>query len=139
MSAGIAAGFAGAAAPPNEDQIELAEKGAAEGGREEGMVSSSGSSATVDDSQGPRVDVQDAEKQFEELRRQLSRSSSLHRTITGQKDVEAGAEEDFDLAEYLQGGLAERDAAGFKRKVVGVTWNNLTVTGAGGMKIFMYV
>ena len=118
---GVAAGLVGAAAaPPNEEQIELAEKGAAEGGREErDQGSSRASSAT--EAGGNAVDVHDAEKRFEDLRRQLSRTSSLHRTVTGQKDVEAGEEDDFDLAEYLNNSLAERDAAGFKRKVVGVT------------------
>lgn len=85
---------------------------------------------------GHKVDVQDAERAFEDLRRELSRASSLHRTRTGQRDEEKGRDEDdFDLAEYLSSSLAERDAAGFKRKVVGTTWTDLRVTGAGGMKV----
>jgi hypothetical protein len=49
------------------------------------------------------VDVEQAEKDFGELRRQLSKVSSLHRVDTGNKDPEKEGEdqEDFDLLAYL--------------------------------------
>lgn len=74
----------------------------------------------------------------QDLRRELSRRSSLYRTKTGHKDVEKeGSEdsEDFDLLAYLRDEADQYDAAGFKRKVVGVSWDKLNVTGAGGMKV----
>lgn len=81
------------------------------------------------------VDVKRAEGEFEDLRRQLTRTSSLHRTITGQKDAEKADEDDFDLLEYMTDSAAKRGAHGFRKKEVGVIWDNLTVTGAGGMKV----
>ncbi|GAA6025845.1 hypothetical protein JCM10207_002683 [Rhodosporidiobolus poonsookiae] len=83
------------------------------------------------------VHVKSAEAQFEELRRELSRRSSLHRTQTGQKDSEKeGADDDdFDLLEYLQGERHAYDDAGFHRKVVGVSWDKLKVVGNGGIKL----
>ncbi|BGP44752.1 ATP-binding cassette transporter snq2 [Rhodotorula kratochvilovae] len=86
------------------------------------------------------VDVKRAEAEFQNLRRELSRRSSLHRVQTGQKDPEkegSEASEDFDLLAYLRGEVDQYDAAGFKRKVVGVSWDKLNVQGAGGMKIFI--
>lgn len=71
--------------------------------------------------QAPGIDVKRAEGEFEELRRQLSRASSLHRTQTGQKDAEkegADDDDDFDLLDYFKGSRAARDAHGFKAKEV---------------------
>ncbi|GAA5969290.1 hypothetical protein JCM8115_006751 [Rhodotorula mucilaginosa] len=87
---------------------------------------------------GEGVNVRKAEQEFADLRRELSRRSSLYRTKTGHKDVEKeGSEdsEDFDLLAYLRDEADQYDAAGFKRKVVGVSWDKLNVTGAGGMKM----
>ncbi|GAA5923733.1 uncharacterized protein JCM15063_003745 [Sporobolomyces koalae] len=85
------------------------------------------------------VNVKDAESQFENLRRELSRHSSAHRNKTGEKDLEKEGEDDddFDLLSYLQGQQTKADEAGMHRKVVGVSWTGLTVVGAGGMKIFI--
>ena len=47
------------------------------------------------------VDVEQAKTEFEQLRRSLSRASSLHRVETGQKSLEAPDDDDFDLTEYL--------------------------------------
>ncbi|GAA5846326.1 hypothetical protein JCM5353_001490 [Sporobolomyces roseus] len=89
--------------------------------------------------QGGQVDVKDAEARFESLRRELSRQSSAHRTKSGQKDAEKEGEDDddFDLLSYLRGQQSKADEAGMHRKVVGVSWTDLTVVGAGGMKIFI--
>jgi ATP-binding cassette subfamily G (WHITE) protein 2 (SNQ2) len=54
------------------------------------------------------------------------------------KDVEkegADDDEDFDLLSYLRSEDNHREAAGFKRKVIGVTWDKLNVQGNGGMKV----
>lgn len=86
---------------------------------------------------GGAVNVKEAEAQFDELRRQLTRSSSLYRTQTGQKDSEKEGDdhEDFDLLEYMRSSAAERGQHNFKEKHVGVIWDKLSVTGAGGMKV----
>lgn len=47
------------------------------------------------------VNVESAKNEFEALRRSLSRASSLHRVQSGQKDLEAPDDDDFDLLEYL--------------------------------------
>ncbi|GAA5926233.1 hypothetical protein JCM3775_000963 [Rhodotorula graminis] len=86
------------------------------------------------------VNVKNAEADFQNLRRELSRRSSQHRTQTGVKDREkegSDTSEDFDLLEYLRGEADQYDTAGFKRKVVGVSWTKHNVQGAGGMKIFI--
>lgn len=130
---GIAAPVVGGGViPPTEQQME-----ASKATTRAQNVESSASSATQAGEEGHQVNVKEAERQFEELRRQLSRASSLHRTRTGEKDQEKEGQdsEDFDLSEYLNNSLEARDQAGFKRKVLGVTWDNLRVTGAGGMKV----
>lgn len=85
------------------------------------------------------VDVKSAEGEFEALRRQLTTTSSLHRTATHQKDEEkeggAAGEDDFDLLEYMTDSAQTRSAHGFQQKQVGVIWDKLSVTGAGGMKV----
>ncbi|GAA5979902.1 hypothetical protein JCM11641_007581 [Rhodosporidiobolus odoratus] len=95
--------------------------------------------ASADQQENPdqHVHVKQAEAQFEELRRELSRRSSLHRVKTGQKsDLEKGTEEeDFDLLAYLRNEVQQYDDAGFKRKVVGVSWDKLKVVGNGGIKL----
>ncbi|KWU42587.1 hypothetical protein RHOSPDRAFT_20945 [Rhodotorula sp. JG-1b] len=72
------------------------------------------------------------------LTREFSRRSSHFRSHDGEKDLEAegdDASEDFNLLAYLRNEEAQYDAAGFKRKVVGVSWDKLNVTGSGGMKM----
>ncbi|GAA5952195.1 hypothetical protein JCM10213_004061 [Rhodosporidiobolus nylandii] len=83
------------------------------------------------------VNVKDAEAQFADLSREFSRRSSLHRVQTGQKDPEKGGsdDEDFDLLSYLRSEVQQYDEAGFKRKVVGVSWDKLKVVGNGGIKL----
>ncbi|BGP12093.1 hypothetical protein JCM10213_005199 [Rhodosporidiobolus nylandii] len=83
------------------------------------------------------VNVRKAEEEFQELRRELSRHSSRLRAQRGEQDPEKGdaSSDDFDLLDYLQGEVAEADAAGFKRKALGVAWSGLRVVGAGGEKL----
>lgn len=66
------------------------------------------------------VDVAQAKKEFNDLSRQLSRQSSLHRVATGQKDPEKEGEDkdDFDLLSYMKGDKGARDEAGFHAKQV---------------------
>ncbi|GFZ50363.1 hypothetical protein JCM24511_08120 [Saitozyma sp. JCM 24511] len=44
-------------------------------------------------------------------------------------------QEAFDLAEVLRKGREKQDQAGIKHKAVGVSWEDLEVVGAGGLKI----
>ncbi|EIW69828.1 hypothetical protein TREMEDRAFT_43505 [Tremella mesenterica DSM 1558] len=81
-----------------------------------------------------------------DLHRHNTRRSSLSgfgggpkRVLTGQSqaDIEKARENepDFDLAEVLRSGREQSDAAGIKRKRVGVVWEDLEVVGGGGLKI----
>lgn len=58
-----------------------------------------------------------------------------HRSKTGEKDVESNSEDDFDLSTYLQSNASASAAMGIKRKLVGVTWEGLTVLGKSSMDI----
>lgn len=92
-----------------------------------------------------QVDVRQAETQFNQLQRQLSRpdhdldaqppspqpehpSKDLERASDGGDE----ADERFDLREYLTSSNDASQAAGIKHKHVGVTWGNLEVNGIGG-------
>lgn len=44
-------------------------------------------------------------------------------------------QEEFDVAEVLPKGREKQDQAGIKHKAVGVSWEDLEVVGAGGLKI----
>ena len=93
-----------------------------------------------------RVDVQQAEAEFTQLRRVLSSSNSddLVRaqppTLQSEylaHDLEkvsgdVATEERFDLREYLTSSNDASQAAGIKHKHVGVTWDDLEVIGIGG-------
>lgn len=80
------------------------------------------------------VSVKAAAEDFDALRRELTNSSQLHRIKTGQRDLEKD-EQDFDLLAYMRHEGDKRDAGGWKRKVVGVVWTGLSVTGVGGVKV----
>lgn len=96
------------------------------------------------------VSVEQAEADFADLQRSLSRAShhsrqSHKRVSVDEKGVETSLEaatsEDsasiFDLETTLRGGLdAERDA-GIKPKHIGVYWDGLTVKGIGGTANFV--
>ncbi|KAF9562319.1 hypothetical protein EC968_005269 [Mortierella alpina] len=81
--------------------------------------------------EGPsHVNVLGAERDYEKLKRQLTRQSSLYRVSTGEKDAgDAGA--DFDLTSYLQNVMPQAQASGMKHKSLGVVWENLEVLGEG--------
>ncbi|ORZ28975.1 ABC-2 type transporter-domain-containing protein [Lobosporangium transversale] len=80
--------------------------------------------------EGPsRVNVVNAEKDFKNLERQLTRRSSIYRTQTGEKVL--GDNGDFDLTNYLQDIIPRADDAGIKRRNLGVVWENLEVLGEG--------
>ncbi|GAA5916936.1 hypothetical protein JCM6882_003833 [Rhodosporidiobolus microsporus] len=136
MQPAAPAAFVGAAAPvaPASANLEISQ-------HEEKEVGTTSSASTLNDADAPKevgadhVDVQRAEAQFAELSHQLSRHSSHYRAQTGEKDLEGGDDDDFDLAAYLAGEVNEADAAGFKRKTLGVAWDRLNVKGNGGIKL----
>ncbi|CAK3828461.1 ABC transporter [Lecanosticta acicola] len=95
------------------------------------------------------VSVEAAEKEFQELQRELtrmsrqqSRKSDAHKD--GARDVEKAIPlstteevETFDLEDTLRGARALEEESGIKSKKIGVIWENLTVKGMGGAKIFV--
>ncbi|KAF1813941.1 hypothetical protein P152DRAFT_298802 [Eremomyces bilateralis CBS 781.70] len=117
---------------------------------------------------GPRsggVDVTQAEHDFAELSKELSRASYDARRLEKPQsrqsgkfvthgkthdvsraelpDIEKGPtsdsseEEAFDLEEYLRGSKSQEEEAGIKSKRIGVIWDGLTVAGVGGVKNFV--
>ncbi|KAG8679110.1 hypothetical protein FRC08_017216, partial [Ceratobasidium sp. 394] len=79
------------------------------------------------------VNVQGAEAQFNALSRRLTRQSTRRHA----KDGDVEKQETFDLLEYLRSTSGKQDEAGFAHKRVGVTFQNLRVIGAGGVKIYV--
>ncbi|TRM61565.1 ABC-2 type transporter-domain-containing protein [Schizophyllum amplum] len=100
------------------------------------------------------VDVVEAEKNFNELARSLSRQSRSQRNVRNatndnaapapmrKADPEMGKADDdepFDLHEYLASSNDAQQAAGIKHKHVGVTWENLQVDVMGGVNSKVYI
>jgi ATP-binding cassette subfamily G (WHITE) protein 2 (SNQ2) len=104
------------------------------------------------------VNVHRAEQDFAELSKELSRTSNIERRLsrvqsrqsrkgqavadiekTGAASSDASSEEAFDLEKTLRGSREEEDAAGIKSKRIGVVWDNLTVSGVGGVKNYVKV
>ncbi|KAL6706222.1 ATP-binding cassette transporter snq2 [Coniothyrium glycines] len=101
------------------------------------------------------VNVRRAEAEFAELSKELSRASNQQRRLSRVQsrqsrkdqavpDVEkagvAGSDssdEPFDLEATLRGGRDEEEAAGIKSKRIGVVWEDLTVSGIGGVKNYV--
>jgi len=98
------------------------------------------------------VNVVGAEKEFAELQRELShvsrklsrqqsRRSERHNAPSDlEKAASAeGSEEDepFNLEETLRGNKLLEEESGIKGKQIGVIWENLTVKGMGGSKIYV--
>ncbi|KAG8728419.1 hypothetical protein FRC11_011105, partial [Ceratobasidium sp. 423] len=79
------------------------------------------------------VDVREAEAQFNALARRLTRQSTKHHEKSG--DMEK--QETSDLLDYLRTTSDKQDDVGFAKKHVGVAFENLRVTGAGGVKIYV--
>lgn len=67
------------------------------------------------------VDVGSAERQFNELSRQLSSKYA--------KDSDVEKHQPFDLRNWLSGTLEQADQMGNKRKSLGVSWSDLRVIG----------
>lgn len=105
---------------------------------------------------GGGVNIARAQAEFEELNRELSRTSNLskkisrvqsrqsrkHETIADIEkgpESEASSDEPFDLQTVLRGNRDEEEAAGIKSKRIGVVWENLTVSGIGGVKNYVKV
>ncbi|QRV86887.1 ABC transporter G family member 11 [Ceratobasidium sp. AG-Ba] len=80
------------------------------------------------------VDVKHAEAEFNALARRLTRQSTRKGSTAGD-DLEK--QETFDLLDYLRTTSGKQDEAGFAHKHVGVTFQNLRVIGAGGVKIYV--
>lgn len=104
--------------------------------------------------QGTGVNVEQAEAEFAKLSRQLTglseKSRRLSRTQSRRsekhvaiQDVEktgssqSSDDEPFDLASHLRGSKRMEEEAGIKTKRIGVIWENLTVSGIGGVKNFV--
>ncbi|KAF2279999.1 uncharacterized protein EI97DRAFT_369894 [Westerdykella ornata] len=110
-------------------------------------------SSSQHDHDGTRggVNISQAEADFAELNKQLSRASHLSRKSSrgqSRKDAneddlekaaqsDASSEEPFDLETVLRGNRDEEEAAGIKSKLVGVIWEGLTVSGIGGVKNYV--
>lgn len=100
------------------------------------------------------VNVERAETEFAELSKELSRVSQqsrrLSQTQSRQKgdvvedvekapESETSDEEPFDLETTLRGNRGLEEEAGIKSKRIGVVWENLTVSGIGGVKNYVKV
>jgi ATP-binding cassette subfamily G (WHITE) protein 2 (SNQ2) len=104
------------------------------------------------------VNIHRAEQDFADLSKELSRTSNNARRLSRVQsrqsrkdqavtDVEkAGvaasddsSEEAFDLEKTLRGSREDEEAAGIKSKRIGVVWENLTVSGIGGVKNYVKV
>ncbi|MBW0489555.1 hypothetical protein O181_029270, partial [Austropuccinia psidii MF-1] len=82
------------------------------------------------------VDVTEAERSFAHLRRQLSEVSSLHLTREGRAEPEKNDPTAiFDLLAYLRGKAQTRAEHGNQPKQLGIIFENLSVTGDGGIKL----
>lgn len=90
-----------------------------------------------------QVDIRQAEAEFTQLQRTLSNPAYDDRAqplkpehpsedLEKASDDQLEAEERFDLREYLTSSNDANQAAGIKHKHVGVTWEDLEVTGIGG-------
>jgi ATP-binding cassette subfamily G (WHITE) protein 2 (SNQ2) len=103
------------------------------------------SPSTVKSFEGEKhVNVREAEDEFKnlDLELKISHRQSAKRVrsrATGHGDLEKGNtnSEPFDLEATLRGDRADAEAAGGKFKKIGVIWNDLTVKGMGGSKLFV--
>ncbi|ORX88633.1 hypothetical protein K493DRAFT_384766 [Basidiobolus meristosporus CBS 931.73] len=88
----------------------------------------------------PDIDVLGATGDYEELRKELSRISTVHRITTVQSSdnpLESGRiEDDFDLNDFLQSIIVRNQEADIKQKRIGITFKNLTVIGDKVGRVF---
>ena len=89
------------------------------------------------------VNVKRAEADFKELSRELSNFSHQQRQIsrtTSRKEIDvekttsSQSEDAFNLEEALRGNREADMQSGIKMKQIGVLWENLTVSGMGGIR-----
>ena len=84
------------------------------------------------------VVVAQAENDFDRVQRSLSTPKAANKVShdSSSIDLEEGRDGDrqgaFDLREYLTSSNDARSAAGIRHKHVGVTWEDLGVSGIGG-------
>jgi ATP-binding cassette subfamily G (WHITE) protein 2 (SNQ2) len=106
------------------------------------------------------VNVSRAEAEFAELSKELSRTSQRDRLSRQQShqsrrgaskhvdhekgigtglssSTSSGSAEPFDLEATLRGNKSEDEAAGIKTKKIGVVWEDLSVSGIGGVKNYV--
>lgn len=95
--------------------------------RDETAATSETPSIEGDSSHDRHVDVTDAERQFNELQRQLSSSHG--------KEDDMEKHDVFDLREWLSGTQEQADEMGIKRKKLGVSWQDLRVIGTASMDL----
>lgn len=112
-------------------------------------TSSRGSSGLIRVESG--VDVEQAQRDFAELSKQLSihsrRMSRAQSRTSGprlgdlEKAVPSGgtSEDTWDLEDTLRGARKADELSGIKSKYIGVIWEDLTVRGIGGIKNFVKV
>jgi len=92
-----------------------------------------------------QIDIREAEAEFIKLQREFTiygypdrSQSSTPQPEHPKNDLEKASDDDveaedrFDLREYLTSSNDANQAAGIKHKHVGVTWEDLQVTGIGG-------
>lgn len=98
------------------------------------------------------VDVQQAERDFADLskemsreHRRMSRVNSRASNVKGSHDLEKAVTstisrtDDWSLEDVLRGNRQAEAEAGIKSKHIGVLWQGLTVRGYGGSKIWVKV
>lgn len=107
------------------------------------------------------VNVKKAEAEFAELSKEFSHSSNHHDRLSRQQSkqsrhggsklkdeektvgVSASESDDtktpFDLEATLRGNKGEEEASGIKSKRIGVVWEDLTVSGVGGVKNYVKI
>lgn len=73
---------------------------------------------------GNAVDYESAMNTYEEMRRELTRQSTIYEK---NDDLEKGAPEGFDLTDYLSGIDRRQAEEGFQPKHLGLVVKNLTV------------
>ncbi|KAI8988953.1 ABC-2 type transporter-domain-containing protein [Pilobolus umbonatus] len=72
-------------------------------------------------------------QEYEEIRKELTRISQASRRTSrvGDKSIEEGVTDEFDLNEFLHGISKEEQDAGHQLKHLGVIWKDLSVMGLG--------
>lgn len=86
------------------------------------------------DKEEEHVDVDTALADFSALRQVLSHKS--HQSLaSSNRDVEKAVVDEFDLLVYLTDNHTQRTAQNFENKELGVVWDDLSVSGVGGVRV----